>query len=641
MSKEIRRTLSKRLSRSIMVLAIPLFVLALGVFYRHANVLLHREAMERSTTILNTTVQLVENYLSTIKTAANANAAMMEDHFDPDSLQVISRRIVHLNRSVLSCSISTEPDVFPQVGKYFSIYSVNDGDSILTVLEPEFEYFEKNWYKIPMQAGRPCWINPFSDFNEGVINHHDAVGSYCIPLRPQGSRIVGVVSVDFSFQKLRETVLATNHPYPSSYYMLLGPVGGYLIHPETSLLFKTTIFLANDSVEHPDIHALGHEMTAGHHGTTHVTFNGELCHVCYAPVSDTGWSLALVCHEDDVLEDYNHLTIVMIVIVVIGMLLIFWITKRVVRRNIGPLNELMDATEKIADGDYDTLIPETRHKDVVGKLQNAFRQMQQAIVQHAENVKQATLEVERESEELEHALPLAKEVSGRRNMFIDRMMRQMKAPIDVINGLTKVLRTNLAARGSNPMDKGEVTSRIAETMEQNAHHLLLMTLMLYDSSDTSAADTERYNRHDDVFCNDMGRESIAYTLDCYAVKDIRFETELSDTFSIRTSYLYVQRTVRELLHNAVKFSDGQHIALTIMRTDHSVCFIVEDKGPGIQADAEKLLFVPFAKVDDLSEGLGLGLPLCKRHAVSLGGDIVYDKSYEGGCRFIFDRPIDK
>jgi signal transduction histidine kinase len=639
MSKEIRRTLSKRLSRSIMVLAIPLFVLALGVFYRHANVLLHKEAMERSTTILNTTMQLVENYLSTIKTAANANVAMMEDHFDPDSLQVISRRIVHLNRSVLSCSISTEPDVFPQVGKYFSVYSVNDGDSILTVLEPEFEYFEKNWYKKPMEAGRPCWINPFSDFNEGVINHHDAVGSYCIPLRPQGRRIVGVVSVDFSFQKLRETVLATHHPYPSSYYMLLGPAGGYLRHPETSLLFKTTIFLANDSVEHPDIHALGHEMTAGHHGTTHVTFNGELCHVCYAPVSDTGWSLALVCHEDDVLEDYNHLTIVMIVIVVIGMLLIFWITKRVVRRNIGPLDELMDATEKIADGDYDTLIPETRHKDVVGKLQNAFRQMQQAIVQHAENVRQATLEVERESEELEHALPLAKEVSGRRNMFIDRMMRQMKAPIDVINGLTKVLRSNLAARGKGSKDKGEVTSRIADTMLQNANHLLRMTQMLFDSSDTGIADTARYDRKDDVCCNDMGRECIAHTLASYAVGDIRFETKLTDTFSIRSSRLYVQRTIRELLHNAVKFSDGQHISLHIARTDSTVCFIVEDKGPGLPENSEQMIFVPFAKVDDLTDGLGLGLPLCKRHAVSLGGDIVYDESYQDGCRFIFELPI--
>jgi len=199
-----------------MVLAIPLFVLALSVFYRHANTLLHREAMERSTTILNATVQLVCNYLSTIETAAKANAALMEDHFTPDSLQVISRRIVHLNRSVLSCSISTEPDEFPQLGKYFSVYSVNDGDSVITVLEPEFEYFEKNWYKIPMQQGKPCWINPFSDFNAGTINHHDAVGSYCIPLRPKGSRIRGVVSVDFSFQRLRETVLATHHPYPSS-----------------------------------------------------------------------------------------------------------------------------------------------------------------------------------------------------------------------------------------------------------------------------------------------------------------------------------------------------------------------------------------------------------------------------------------
>lgn len=622
-----------------MVLAIPLFVLALSVFYRHANTLLHREAMERSTTILNATVQLVCNYLSTIETAARANVALMEDHFTPDSLQVISRRIVHLNRSVLSCSISTEPDEFPQLGKYFSVYSVNDGDSVITVLEPEFEYFEKNWYKKPMQQGKPCWINPFSDFNAGTINHHDAVGSYCIPLRPKGSRIRGVVSVDFSFQRLRETVLATHHPYPSSYYMLLGPAGGYLIHPETSLLFKTTIFLATDSVSHPDIIALGREMTAGHRGTTHVTFDKEPCHVCYAPVSDTGWSIALVCHEDDVLKDYNHLTVVMIAIVIIGMLFIMWSTKRVVRRNIGPINELMDATEKIAEGDYGTLIPETRHKDVVGKLQNAFRKMQLAIVEHAEKVKQATKQVEEESEELERTLPLAQEMSERRDQFVQVVMRQMKAPLDVINGLTNVLRTNIMGRGTKSVEKGEVTSRITDTMEKNANHLLRMTQMLWDSSDTGVADTSRYDRNTDVKCNAMARECIDHTLASYTVQDIHFETELPDTFSIRSNYLFVQRTVRELLHNAVKFSDGQHIALHVSRTEHTVCFIVEDVGPGMSEDAQRLMFVPFAKVDDLSEGLGLGLPLCKRHAVSLGGDIIYDEAYQEGCRFIFELPI--
>jgi ABC-2 type transport system permease protein len=41
----------------------------------------------------------------------------------------------------------------------------------------------------------------------------------------------------------------------------------------------------------------------------------------------------------------------------------------------------------------------------------------------------------------------------------------------------------------------------------------------------------------------------------------------------------------------------------------SLRFIVEDVGPGMPEDNEHLIFVPFAKIDDLSEGLGLGLPL--------------------------------
>ena len=50
------------------------------------------------------------------------------------------------------------------------------------------------------------------------------------------------------------------------------------------------------------------------------------------------------------------------------------------------------------------------------------------------------------------------------------------------------------------------------------------------------------------------------------------------------------------------------------------------------------MFQPFTKIDDLSEGLGLGLPLAKRHAISIGGDLFLDKSYHGGCRFIIEMP---
>jgi len=644
MSKE-NRLFSKRLSRTIMLFAIPVFVVAMGVFYQHAHQLLHKEAIDRSTTILNTTVQLVDNYVSSIETAAQSNVWLLEENFTPDSLAAISHRIVSLNKSVLSCSVCAEPDAFPQYGRYFSAYSLSEGDTVITELEPEYEYFKKNWYKRPMQTGRPCWINPFSDFSEGTINHHDAVGSFCIPLRPHGDRIEGVMSVDFSFQTLRETVFATHHPYPNSYYMLLGPVGGYLIHPETSLLYKKTIFSATDSTQHPDIIALGREMVAGKHGVMHVNLDGHNCYVCYAPVPETGWSMALVCQEDDVLEDYNHLTVVIIVIIVVGLGLIWWLTRKVVQRNIGPLNDLMEATEKITEGNYETVIPATDHKDIVGKMQNAFRKMQLAIIDHAQHVRTMAEQIAAETSELERTLPLAKEMSSHRQQFIQSVKRQIDQPINVVNGLANVLHNKIMSRRGSDADRQEAPSgemgNIFQTMRYNAIQLHRITLMLYDSSDTGIANATRYDRNDTLFCNDVAQECITRSLKQYPVKNIRFETELADEVSIRSNHNFVTLTLLELIHNAVKYSDGKHITLRVTQTDTTVRFTVEDVGPGLSKEAQKHVFVPFMKVNDQSEGLGLGLPLSNRHVKGLGGQLILDTDYHEGCRFIVELPLEK
>jgi signal transduction histidine kinase len=636
---KVRRTFSKRLSRSILLLAIPLFVLSLGVFYQYTHRLLHNEAVEKSNTILSTTTQLVENYLTTVKTAAKSNLWMLEEHFyNPDSLAIISQRIVSLNNVVLSCSVAAEPNIFPEYGENFSVYTVNEGDTIHTELEPEFEYFEKNWYKTTKQTGRACWINPFSDFNAGVINHHDAVGSYCLPIRPHGNKIEGVVSVDFSFEKLRETILATHHPYPSSYYMVLGPSGGYLIHPDNSLLFKKTIFMATDSVEHPDIFALGHEMVAHKTGTMHVTIDKVLCHVNYMPLADTGWSIALVCHDDDVLADYNHLTLIVIIFVIIGILLIAWSSRRVVQQNIGPLNELLEATNKISEGNYDTVISSTNHKDVVGNLQNAFRKMQLSIMSHHEEIQAAEAEIEKESIELQQTLPLAIEANKRSQIFIQKVSRQFTTPLNTIEGLTRVLVDNIAAR-----NKGKATKKqkdkdlndVMATLQYDTHRLLRYTQMLFDSSDVEVS--SRYEKKDDVLCNELARECINYAQKYYNI-DVQFETELPDNFSIKSNYHFIMLSIRELLYNAAYYSDGDNISLRIKQTEATVRFIIEDVGPGLQSGAEELLFVPFTKVDDLTEGLGLGLPLCKKHITSLGGELIYDESYQQGCRFIIEMP---
>ncbi len=78
--------------------------------------------------------------------------------------------------------------------------------------------------------------------------------------------------------------------------------------------------------------------------------------------------------------------------------------------------------------------------------------------------------------------------------------------------------------------------------------------------------------------------------------------------------------------------------MRVVETQDQMLFIVEDTGPGLPKDAIQMIEKPFTKMNEASEGLGLGLPLSKRHAVTLGGDLILDTSYTGGCRFILELP---
>ena len=67
-------------------------------------------------------------------------------------------------------------------------------------------------------------------------------------------------------------------------------------------------------------------------------------------------------------------------------------------------------------------------------------------------------------------------------------------------------------------------------------------------------------------------------------------------------------------------------------------FIVQDEGLGIPKEESDRMFEMFTKVNDLSEGLGLGLALTKRHIQNLGGSVFLDESYTEGCRMVIELP---
>lgn len=631
MKFNIRESLSAKLGVTTLLLAIPIFIASLGVLYLLSQYIVRKTAMERANSALEATMQRVELQLSLVETATNSNSWLAVAFPTPDSLLAVSRRVVTLNSHISGCSITTEPDFFPQCGRYFSAYTVREGDSIITEREAPYEYFEKPWYKVPKTLGKACWVDPFDDYNEGTLYNKEIIASYSKPLYGKDGRLFAVISTDLSLRKLND-IIVREHPYPNSYYVMTGANGHFFIHPDTTRLFSKSIFSDTEAMQGQDVADLGREMTAGKVGSMWVTIDGVSNVVCYRPVPGTAWSLALVCPERDILKGHYILTNILVPIIIAGLLLILLFSMCIVKRAISPLYRLLDTTQRIAAGQYDTVIPHGYRRDVVGRLQNSFAAMQKALNLRVKDKQRVAKETTLRNEELTKATQLAEEADRQKTAFIHNMTHQIRTPLNIIIGFAQVLRDS---HGQLP---AEEEKSIMSMMDYNAKTLNRMVLMLFDSSDTGFSEELNCRRNEYVSCNEVAADGIAAMMLYFPDLPVQMESEVPDDLCIHTNRLYLIRSLRELLYNAAKYSDKQHVRLRLTQTADKVQFIVEDQGPGIAEEYIENLFNPFVKVNDLSEGLGLGLSLARRHILNLGGDLLLDTDYHEGCRFVIWLP---
>ena len=633
MLNRIRKSFSTKLSLGILLMTVTIFVVSLGVLFTQSRHIIRTEAVGRTKAVLNTTMQHIVRKLMTIENATNTCSWMIEQQFQPEQILDFTSRIVRLNPHIDGCSISAEPNMFKKYGRYFSAYTVRETDTIATVIEEEYEYFQKVWYKTPRNLESGCWVVYTDEVDSLKLTLDGMIASYGKPLYSADSSMVGIISTDLSLLRLSK-VMSEVRPYPNSYFMMIDDEGRYFIHPDSTRLFTQTIFTNVDPRKQYDIIALGHEMTSGKQGQMVVNVDGAPCVVCYQPVLGTKWSLAIVCPDSDVLAGYYRMTYIVVPLLVIGLLVFLLLCHRAVTVSIRPLNQLLDKTQTIASGNMEVYIPKSQRLDVIGRLQNSFATMFRYLNFHIGSVRYTTEQTKLRNEELERATRMAKEADKQKTIFIQNVSHQIRTPLNIIMGFSQVL----SDAGKEKLSDEEMKS-ITDMMDHNSKHLKRMLQMLFDSSDTGLSEELNSQKHDLILCNDVAREAIENTNLHYPNLQISFQSELADDFCIKGNRMYLMRALRELLYNSAKYSDGQHVSLHVTPTDCNIQYIVEDTGKNINEADRETIFKFFTKVDDLTEGLGLGLPLAKRHAQNLGGDLILDTSYQEGCRFIIEVPI--
>jgi signal transduction histidine kinase len=110
--------------------------------------------------------------------------------------------------------------------------------------------------------------------------------------------------------------------------------------------------------------------------------------------------------------------------------------------------------------------------------------------------------------------------------------------------------------------------------------------------------------------------------------------------SCQTDANRVEQILVNLLGNAIQHTpEGSRVRLAVRALDRKVIFVVEDEGGGVpETELERIFDIYASKKEGDARGVGLGLPLSRRLARLLGGELrAVMREGKGGC-FILELP---
>ena len=600
-TKQIKQSLPLRLSLSILAFTVIIFMITIGIIFVRTRHFVRQTATEQATQILNNTAQRITGLMGQVEVATDNSGWLVLRKLQPDSIMSFSHRILELNPDVDGCSISFEPNFFPDQGKYFSVYSSNENGHIETEQEGsrEYDYFMMTWYQEPIRQGKACWVDPFHDYTPGT-SYDMMIASYCKPLIDTNGRTIGVISTDLSQRKLSQ-ILLQEHFFPNAYFIITG---------ESGHLIATS----NDQALPDDL-------------------NRSDCVVVSLTLPNTNWQLAYICPDKDIFKGYNLLVSIVVSLIFIGLLLMLAFSYFVVNRFVSPIKALANQAQMMAEGQFDGHLKHTKRIDETGRLQNSFVSMQESITNYISDLERVKTETERRNQELIIAKSKAEEADHKKAAFIQDLSHQIRTPLNIIGGFTQVLRDE-----HETMDETEV-SAITHDIMQNSHTI---SNIIDNWMRTLALEgIDKVERNDDISCNEVCETAAeTITLRHPDTVTLKVEHHVPDSLHIITDKGCLLKVLSELLHNANKYTREGSITISCIQPDsQSVCFMVSDTGPGIAEEQHEHVFSQFTKLDDFSEGLGMGLTLCRKLAGLLGGHITLDAAYTKGARFVLTLPV--
>ncbi len=258
------------------------------------------------------------------------------------------------------------------------------------------------------------------------------------------------------------------------------------------------------------------------------------------------------------------------------------------------------------------------------------------------------------SRELEHLSTELIRVNKMKSEFLANVSHELRTPLNAIVGFVDLLREGVY---------GELTPKQAgpvERIEASASHLRHLVDQILDLAKIAAGRLEVHSEPIDLrpFILDVASEVEPLVSE----KSLYLSLALSSGLPrVRTDPTHLRQIVLNLLGNAVKYTHKGTISVRtriIPASDTSipatvksvqdaslttarpwVAILVSDTGIGIGKNDQVRIFEEFEQInagprgDSMNRGTGLGLPISRRLARLLGGDVTVESELGKGSTF--------
>lgn len=222
----------------------------------------------------------------------------------------------------------------------------------------------------------------------------------------------------------------------------------------------------------------------------------------------------------------------------------------------------------------------------------------------------------------------AQEAHSMKNDFVTLVSHELRTPLTSIAGFAETLQTTWK-------DLGE--PEIGEFLSIISNQALYLGELVEDILVIPRLDAGRLRLYPELFDLSDLVHSVHDGLDP-GTAAANVSISLPGGLRVWGDPKRAQQVARNLIENAAKYGGDQVLVEGFPYGDHFIV-VVSDNGPGIPDEHLDTIFEHFEQLSKgdsrSSTGLGLGLPIARKLARAMGGDVWYERRFPTGSRFCF------